>query len=203
MKPAAVFPIRSIAIRTIAALFGAGSTGAGLRPASAAELRPETVRAWDDYVQVMNAQMKARLAGGRFLWMDEQPRRSRDVRSGTILVTPMGAHSPAGVPNGLIHHWIGAAFLPAATMEDVLSVVRNYSRYKEFYHPVVVDSRPLGANGEHDRFSMILLNRMLFSKIAMDSDYEGKYFDLDDRRWYNVAHSPRVQEVENYGEASE
>jgi hypothetical protein len=112
MKPAAVFPMRSIAIRTIAALIGAGSTGAGLRPASAAELKPETVQAWDDYVQVMNAQMKARLQGGRFLWMDEQPRRSRDVRSGTILVTPMGAHNPAGVPNGLIHHWIGLRFCP-------------------------------------------------------------------------------------------
>jgi hypothetical protein len=50
---------------------------------------------------------------------------------------------------------------------------------------------------------MIVLNRTLFSNIAMASDYEGAYFQLDDRHWYSVTHSTRVQEVENYGEASE
>ena len=98
MKPAAVFPMRSIAIRTIAALIGAGSTGAGLRPASAAELKPETVQAWDDYVQVMNAQMKARLQGGRFLWMDERPRRSGPAVSASTSSLIANSRVPIPIP---------------------------------------------------------------------------------------------------------
>ncbi len=195
MKPTAPFRLGLTGLPAVVAVFGT--------MLAAAELKPETIQAWDDYVRGMNAQMKARLEVGRFLWVDQQPGRGQEVRRGAILVIPAGAHNPSAVPNGLIHHWIGAAFVPGATLEDMFSVVRNYGRYKEFYRPVVVDSRPLGPGGEPDRFSMIVLNRMLLAKIAMDSDYEGSYIQVDDRRWYNTTHSTRVQEVENYGEASE
>lgn len=36
------------------------------------------------------------------------------------------------VPNGLIHDWIGAVFTPNATIDGLLSVVRDYSRYKDY-----------------------------------------------------------------------
>jgi len=32
------------------------------------------------------------------------------------------------VPNGLVHDWVGAAFIPNATLEIVLSVVHDYDR---------------------------------------------------------------------------
>lgn len=44
---------------------------------------------------------------------------------------------------------------------------------------------------------------MLFSKIAVASDYGGSYFQLDDGHWYSVTRNTRVPEVGNYGEASE
>lgn len=172
-------------------------------PLSAAELKLETVRAWDGYVQAAQAEMKERIRTGNFLWVDEKAERRRDVRSGMTLVAPMGAHCPTSVPNGLIHHWIGAAFLPHVTVDDVFSVLRDYGRYKEFYRPIVVDSKPLSPTGADDRFSMIVLNRVLFARNAMDSDYQGSYIQIDGRRWYNITYSTRVQEVENYGEGSE
>lgn len=36
------------------------------------------------------------------------------------------------VPNGLIHDWIGAVFTPNAIIDGLLSVVRDYSRYKDY-----------------------------------------------------------------------
>lgn len=197
------FERASIFGRGLLVWVGAVLAGPGLGVSRAAELKPETIRAWDEYVRGVNARMKARLQAGTFLWVDEKPERSRAVRTGAILVAPLSAHEPTGVPNGLIHHWIGAAFVPDARVDDVFSVVRNYGRYKEFYRPVVVDSRALGPVGDKDRFSMTVLNRPLFAKVAMDSDYEGSYFQVDDRRWYNTTYSTRVQEVENYGEHSE
>lgn len=54
----------------------------------AAELRPETLSAWDRYVQSADAAMQARLRPGNpVLWVDEVPGRRRQLHAGEILVT--------------------------------------------------------------------------------------------------------------------
>jgi hypothetical protein len=99
----------------------------------AAELKPEALRSWDEYVQSANAQMMHRVGtGGTFLWIDEVSERGPRVRAGKILVSPTGPHIPKPVPTGLIHDWIGAAFFPNTKLNDVLAVVRDYDRYKDF-----------------------------------------------------------------------
>ena len=56
---------------------------------SAAELKPETLNAWEDYLQTANSHMKERLhRGAHFLWLDESPDRRQQVRSGEILAAP-------------------------------------------------------------------------------------------------------------------
>lgn len=180
-----------------------GLVVAGWMPVSAAELKPETLRAWNQVVHGVQDQMQLRLRSGPFLWLDEQAGRSQSVRSGEILIAPIGTRSPAPVADGLIHHWVGAAFLPGVTLDDVFSVVRDYNHYKEFYRPIVVDSKPLPPSNTDDRFSMLVLNHALFSKIAMDGDYAGSYTQVGPKRWYSVTRSTRVQEVHDYGEASE
>lgn len=175
----------------------------GWAPVSAAELKPETVRAWTQFVRVVHDQMQSRLRSGPFLWVDEQPARTQAVRGGEILIAPVGMRNPSPVAAGLIHHWVGAAFLPGVSLDDVFSVVRDYNHYKEFYRPVVVDSKPLPRSTADDRFSMLVLNHAIFSKIAMDGDYAGSYTQVGPKRWYSVTQSTRVQEVNNYGEASE
>ena len=175
----------------------------GWAPVSAAELKPETVKAWNQFVRVVQDRMQSRLRSGPFLWVDEQPGGNRVVRGGEILIAPMGTRNPAPVADGLIHHWVAAAFLPGVSLEDVFSVVRDYNHYKEFYRPVVIDSKPLPHSNADDRFSMLVLNHALFSKIAMDGDYAGSYTQVGPNRWYAVTQSTRVQEVHDYGEASE
>jgi hypothetical protein len=101
-----------------------------------AELKEETLDAWSVYVQHTNSEMDNRLHSP-FLWVDEEPNRLQQVRMGNILVSSIGQHNPMGVPSGLIHHWMGAAFISDAKLEDVLAVVRDYSHYKEFYKSTV------------------------------------------------------------------
>ena len=82
------------------------------------ELEKETEQAWEcAYIQTANLQMVDR-THDPFLWVDEVPDRSHSVRDGKILVSPIGQQNPKPVPNGLIHDWIGAAFLPDAKLED-------------------------------------------------------------------------------------
>jgi hypothetical protein len=171
---------------------------------NAAELKQNTLSAWDQYVQLANSRMQERLrVGTQFLWIDEAPDRSGRVRAGEILVSPVGEHTPKRVPSGLIHHWIGAVFIPAVTIEDVFGVVRNYDRYSEFYKPFVIDARQLKQSASDDKFSIVFLNKALLAKTALDSEYESFYSQLDEKRWYSVAHTTRVQEISEYGRPGE
>lgn len=168
--------------------------------ASAANLKPETLKAWEDYVVAANAQMQERLSPDHpFLLSDEDPGRAVKLRSGKILAFPADPHIPKRVPAGLIHDWNGEAFIPNATMHDVLPVVRDYGCYKEVYQPVVVDSRAIAASKSEDQFSMLLMNKSLISKTALDSDFRSSYFRVNEQRWYSVSESTRIQEIAGYG----
>lgn len=168
--------------------------------ANAAELQPKTLHAWDDYIRAANAGMQKRLVpGGHFLWLADNPDRLAAVRNGEIVVVPAGPHTPKRVPAGLIHDWIGAAFVPNATIRDVLGVVRDYVRYSEFYRPTVLDSKTIAHGNVEDRFSMLLMNKALFLKTALDGDYQTSYFQIDDHRWYSIAHATRLREIQGYG----
>ncbi|MBV8553739.1 MAG: hypothetical protein JOY54_20765 [Acidobacteriaceae bacterium] len=172
--------------------------------AHAAELKPETVKAWQEYVHAATARMQERLnPDGHFLKIDENRDWGQRVRSGEILVLPDGAKSIKKVPSGLIHDWVGAVFVPHATLSDVLSVVRDYDRYKQIYRPSVIDSRARERREHEDRFSMVLLNKSLFLKGALDSDYQSSYIRVSDRRWYSVTETTRIQEIDDYGEPAQ
>ena len=169
--------------------------------ASAAELKQQTVQAWDGYVRRANARMQERLQGSEpFLWVDEQPDRRRAVQSGEVLTVPMTAHTPTRVPNGLIHDWLGAAFLPGTTLDDVTTVLRDYGRYTEYYGPTVVDANGVQKDEGQDRFSLVLMNHSFFLKSALSGDYHSSYFRVGAKRQYSVSQTTDVREIEDYGE---
>ena len=116
-----------------------------------------------------------------------------------MVVSPIGPQTPKKVPSGLIHDWIGAVFVPNTSLNDVLQVVRDYSRYKDLYQPGVVDCKVIATGPNEDRFSMLLMNRALLLKTAFDADYESRYVQVDNHRAYSISRTTRVQEVAEYG----
>jgi hypothetical protein len=171
---------------------------------NAAELTKDTLHEWRDYVEAANLRMQDRVQGAApFLWIDESGERNRRVRAGEVLVDPVSERSPVKVSKGLIHDWIGAALIPDATLADIFAVVQDYSRYREFYKPLVVDSESLGTDGMDCRFSLLMLNKSLFAKSALASEWTDRYVKVNDRQWYSVAYSTRVQEIEGYGSPDE
>jgi hypothetical protein len=180
----------------------------------AANLKADTIAAWDDYVQSVSATLQERTRpDGSFLWAHEDSERIAKVHRGEIVVAPAPGPSPRKIPGGLIHHWIGAAFLPNAKLDDILEVTQAYDRYKEFYRPSVIESKAVGRKALDykawddkawdDEFSMLLMNQAFFLKTALDADYAAANVRLNDRRFYSVSRSTRVQEVEDYGQPSQ
>ena len=168
--------------------------------ARADSLKSETLKAWGEYIVTANAQMQERLKPDHpFISSDGDRDRAAKLKSGEILVSPGGQHIPQRVPSGLIHDWSGETFVPNATLNDVLPVVRDYDRYKEIYRPVVADSKAIVTGESEDQFSMLLINKSLASKAALDSDFRSSYFRIDDHRWYSIVEAIRIQEIADYG----
>jgi hypothetical protein len=170
---------------------------------SAAELKPETLNAWKDYVHTANSHMKDRLhTGAHFLWLDESPDRRQQVRSGEILVAPFDDQTPARVPSGLIHHWIGAAFIPNVTLSETLAVVRDYTRYPDIY-PAVVASKSVSRQAMEDKFSVLMMNNLLVEKKALETENASDFFKVNNKQWYSFCRTTRVQQIDNYGQPNQ
>ncbi len=170
----------------------------------AANLKAETVAAWEDHVQSVTAASQDRVRpGGSFLWTYENPDRVANVHNGEIVVAPAPGPSPLRVPGGLIHHWVAAAFFPNVTLNDVLEVTQDYDRYQEFYQPSVIASKAVARGDTDDYFSMRLMNKAFFLKTTLDADYQTTNVRLGDRRFYSISRSTRVQEIEDYNQPAE
>lgn len=159
-------------------------------PASAANLKSETVAAGDNYLDRTQADLRERIARGSFLWTLEDPARAARVRAGETIVAPAPGPSPINVPGGLIHHWMGAIFLPGLTVDQVVEVTRDYDRYEDFYQPSVVESATVGRDDAGDQFTMRMMNRTLFMRTALDAGLPGQLHPPE--------RAPRLQRLQDH-----
>ena len=172
--------------------------------ASAIELHPQTLQAWEQYVRGADQRMLARAAGATpFLWIDESERRAARVHAGEVAIEPAGAHATHPVPDGLIHDWIGAVYIPGATLDSLEQVVHSYGRYKEFYKPVVADSKTISTSESGQDFSMVWVRHVLFVNAAMTGCYHATDVMVDAHRGYSIVDSTEIREIENYGADSQ
>jgi len=181
-----------------------GALGVGALQAADLELQQDTLQAWDDYMrQATVAADQLVHAGKPFLRIAENQDRIARVRKGEVVVWAATENSPRRVPSGLIHDWMGAAFIPNVRIDDVIAVLRNYSRYKDIYKPGVLDARLVKQEGTGDRYSMLVRNGSFFTRTALDGEYDTNYCQVDDTRWYSVSSTVSIREVENYGQPGE
>lgn len=164
-----------------------------------ANLNPQTAKAWESYVASAHAQMQARLgATACFLWSEEKPERLRRLRGGEILVAPADSQTPRRIPGGLIHHWLGAVFIPDVTLPQVLAAMRSYSRYPEYY-PSIASSTLVATDGSTDRVTSIEKHQAMFSRIALDADMSTVFVNAGEKRIYSESSSTRLQQIQDYG----
>jgi hypothetical protein len=168
--------------------------------AQAADLKRETLSAWEVYVRAATDEMQERLRPDRpFLKLDEDQDSISKVRNGESIVLYNGSKGLKSVPSGLIHDGSGAAFIAGATLDQVSSITRDYDHYKDFYRPNVVDSRTLFSGLAESRFSMILMYKSAVVNIAIDGNYRCLFFRVDEHRWYSISETTSMREIEDYG----
>ena len=169
----------------------------GAAVSDAAELKEDTVLAWDAYIQSINPTMAGRGTGGSaFLWVDSSPDLGRRVRRGEILVA---GHDLRSVPHGLIHHWVGAMFIPHVTLDEVIGVLDDYDHYADFYRPIVAKSKLVERTDDCEKVTLLMVQKAFSVTGAAQADEEIQTIKLDADRMYSLSRSVHVQEIANYG----
>ncbi len=176
----------------------------GAQPAAApAELKKETVQAFERYIRATEGRLEAQLRGGKsFLWVDEQAERRQQVRQGQIVIEGWNGKGQVRVQDGLIHDWIGGVFIPGTTLEKTLALVQNYDNHKKIYQPEVVDSKTVSHSGNDYKIYMRLLKKKILT-VVLNTEHEVRYFPLDRTRCHSRSYSTRIAEVRNPGKPGE
>ncbi len=167
-------------------------------PMTAADLKPQTVEAFDRYIKATEQRLDTAKV---FLWSDENPDRARLVRQGQVVVQPFGKTPEIEVPDGLIHDWVGAVFIPSVALEKTLANMQDYN-HKEAYRPEVISSRLVSRNGNDFEVYMRLLKKKVIT-VVLDTDHSVHYFPVGPGKWRSISRTTKVSEVEHAGKPDE
>jgi len=181
---------------------------AGATPAQTAELKPETLAAFDRYVGQAEQRMNEELSRNTFLLPDAWPSERRDaayqrLRRGEMVIEGLNqGATEARVPHGLIHHWVGIVFIPGVTLEQTLALIQDYDHHQDVYAPEVMRSRLVRRDGD-DFHIFLRLRKHKVTTVVLDTEYDVHFVRLDAHRVYSLSHSTRISEVENPGSRDE
>ena len=180
------------------------------KPAYAAELRSDTVAAFDRYIRASEARMARDLSEDRFLVLDHLPNGPRQelyaqLRQGRIYIEQVHTKEDGKsiqVPGGLIHHWVGVMFIHDATVAQTLEVLQDYDNHRNTYKPDVRNSKLLERNGGEFKVYLQLYRKSLVT-VVVNANLDIQYTLLDASRAMSKSHSTRIAEVENVGKSDE
>jgi hypothetical protein len=196
-------------MRALAVSFVLAISIAALVPTAAegADLQPRTVAGFDRYVRLTEDRLRS---GEAFLWIDSlsEPRRQQaraQVRKSELVIdrlTTKDAGRDIDVPDGLVHHWIGTAFVENATIDQALTILQSYDRHQQIYTPTVAASKLLAHDGDRFRFFMRFVMKKVIT-VVVNSEHEARFMRPTAERSEGWIASTRIAEVENAGTPQE
>jgi len=167
------------------------------------QLKPQTVGAFDEYIREAETAMEQTLRGkSPFLWSDISSKKAELVRGGQVVAQFWAGQRPVKVTNGLIHDWIGAAFIPVTNLKKTLALIQDYNNHKNIYKPEVIASRLISHRGNDFQIYLRLLKKKIMT-VVLDTDHDVHYRCIDRTHWICRSHTTRIAEVENAGTPKE
>jgi hypothetical protein len=176
------------------------------------ELKPPTVEAFERYVQATEARIDKELAHPEtFLYVDGLPESQRAqvlamLQRGEVFMERLKTQDASGremkAPDALIHHWMGAVFIPCATLRQTLEVVQDYDRHQDIYKPEVVRSKLVQHNGNDFKIYYRLRKKKVIT-VTLNTDHDVQYFSVDATHCHSGSYSTRIAEVADADKPSE
>jgi hypothetical protein len=122
--------------------------------------RFETAAAFHRYVRLTEQRISGEVGRpATFLWIDAMPAARRaelqkGLHQGAVIIEKLQTAMAAKeieAPDGLIHHWLGVAFVPRATIKDAVALMQDYDRHSNYFAPAIARSKTLDRNGNRFR----------------------------------------------------
>ena len=177
---------------------------------TAHEPKPETLAAYNRYRENTQARMDSDLLAGHFLYIDRFPESRHQsidaqLRRGEFYLEQLRTlddNKKISVPSGIIHHWVGVAFLPGATLAQTKSVLTDFDHQKDNYFPDVRQSKLISQNGNTSDVFLQFYNKTAVTAV-FNVNFSTEITDYSAWRTQIRSCSTRVAEVENYGKPDE
>jgi CRISPR-associated DxTHG motif protein len=169
-------------------------------PSLHAEEPQSAKTAFQHYITALETRLDAQNhSNDGFLWVDQDAQRHNAVQRGEISVQHVETPS---VPGGTLEDWIGGAFIPNATLAQVLKTDQDYAHYSTYYAPEIVQSRLLSHDGNHFQVFYRLKKHKIIT-VVLDTTHSIDFVPLASDRYFIRSHSEEIHEVKNAGEADE
>ena len=175
------------------------------------KLKTETEEAFERYVKLTEARNQGELKrGAGLLWVDGLPVGQRaaayaalkqgEVKMQKLEILDNG--KPIACPGGMIHHWVGAVFIPGAKLGDVLGVLEDYDKHSDYYAPDVERSKVESRQGDHFRVFLRFRRHKVITAV-LNTEHDVQYFHDAPGNAHSRSSAVRIAEVENAGKSDE
>ncbi len=190
-------------VRILAAGVLLGEPAAGL-----ARLRPDTVNAWQRYVEAVEHRRSVEARDvSRFLVTDFQASRDRDRRAlltGALVTESLTATESSGgeldVPAGRVHHWRGAVLVRGVLVDDLMSRIEHAD--PPAIQDDVLQSRLLAREPGHVRVYLKLQRKKIVT-VVYNTEHDVRFARLSATRAASTSVATKIAELRDPGSADE
>lgn len=205
----------SAKVAAIAAMMAAGAASSTVGDPSPSgpepELKNETLKAFERYVEITEARNNEELKNGApEFWVDTLPERERAgayeaLRQGGVQLKKLETRDGGDAircPGGMIHHWAGMIFVPRIKLDDALAVLQDYNRHAEYFAPDVQRAKIEEQDGDHFRVFLRFRRKKVIT-VVLNTVHDVRYYRDSTTRAHSRSSAVRIAEVEKAGKNDE
>jgi hypothetical protein len=152
------------------------------------QLKPETARDFDCYVQSAEARMNARKS---FLLAESDFNLNEQVLHGRIQTVAPNGSNPHKLAGGQLYDWIGSIFIPGASLDRLVLMLQDYDHRAQYFPETISTSKLLCRTGKN-RFRYTMRMK---EPAVLDVESEVAWEQVDARRWRCHSYSTNIEEV--------
>jgi putative flippase GtrA len=178
--------------------------------ATTAEPSAATLAAWQNYERQVDARYETATAQASPFFAEDafatQPGWRQQVLSGQISMVQIGSAAPrAGepsIPDGKVHHWAGAIFVPRAQLASAVARLRDRAGRESESFSDVTASRLLARDGDRLKIFMRLRRDSIIT-VSYNTEHEVVYRALGASRASSRSVATKVAELVSAGTPQE
>ncbi|HEY2013035.1 MAG TPA: hypothetical protein VGH38_06005 [Bryobacteraceae bacterium] len=155
----------------------------------AGQVKPETQKDFDCYVQSAEKRMEARKA---FVLADaDSALNEKLVRGRRIETIPANGANPHKLAGGQLYDWIGTVFIPGASLDRLVRMLQDYDRRPQYFPETISTAKLLCRTGEnHFRYTM-----RMKEPAVLDVESDVVWERIDQHHWRCHSYSTQINEA--------